>query len=186
MLVHISDNIERSDDRGSLLADLRTEDGAAVSIDDGQRYWLLLGEHAWLWDYRLGGAVGSPRSLSWFYWNGICPPACTFGDRGVVGRDGVLRRFDDGGSELFESILTLPVRHFGTYAQRKDIGKIVFSLDGSAEGAVDAANIIKPALGRGEIRCLGATTLNEYRKYIEKDTALERRFQPVQIGEPTQ
>jgi ATP-dependent Clp protease ATP-binding subunit ClpC len=57
---------------------------------------------------------------------------------------------------------------------------------GSAEGAVDAANIIKPALGRGEIRCLGATTLNEYRKYIEKDAALERRFQPVQVGEPSQ
>ena len=57
---------------------------------------------------------------------------------------------------------------------------------GSAEGAVDAANIIKPALGRGEIRVVGATTLNEYRKYIEKDTALERRFQPVQVGEPSQ
>ncbi len=57
---------------------------------------------------------------------------------------------------------------------------------GSAEGAVDAANIIKPALGRGEIRCLGATTLNEYRQYIEKDAALERRFQPVQVGEPSQ
>ena len=57
---------------------------------------------------------------------------------------------------------------------------------GSAEGAVDAANIIKPALGRGEIRVIGATTLNEYRKYIEKDAALERRFQPVQVGEPTQ
>ena len=57
---------------------------------------------------------------------------------------------------------------------------------GSAEGAVDAANIIKPALGRGEIRVIGATTLNEYRKFIEKDTALERRFQPVQVGEPTQ
>ncbi|MEY8388253.1 ATP-dependent Clp protease ATP-binding subunit [Oscillospiraceae bacterium 38-13] len=57
---------------------------------------------------------------------------------------------------------------------------------GSAEGAVDAANIIKPALGRGEIRCLGATTLNEYRKYIEKDAALERRFQPVHVGEPSQ
>jgi len=55
---------------------------------------------------------------------------------------------------------------------------------GSAEGAVDAANIIKPALGRGEIRVIGATTLNEYRKYIEKDSALERRFQPVQVGEP--
>ena len=56
---------------------------------------------------------------------------------------------------------------------------------GSAEGAVDAANIIKPALGRGEIRVVGATTLNEYRKYIEKDAALERRFQPVMVAEPT-
>ena len=56
---------------------------------------------------------------------------------------------------------------------------------GSAEGAVDAANIIKPALGRGEIRVVGATTLNEYRKYIEKDAALERRFQPVTVGEPS-
>ena len=56
---------------------------------------------------------------------------------------------------------------------------------GSAEGAVDAANIIKPALGRGEIQIIGATTLNEYRKYIEKDAALERRFQPVQVDEPT-
>ena len=57
---------------------------------------------------------------------------------------------------------------------------------GSAEGAVDAANIIKPALGRGEIQVIGATTLNEYRRYIEKDAALERRFQPVQVGEPSQ
>ncbi|MDR1217278.1 MAG: ATP-dependent Clp protease ATP-binding subunit [Oscillospiraceae bacterium] len=57
---------------------------------------------------------------------------------------------------------------------------------GAAEGAVDAANIIKPALGRGEIQVIGATTLNEYRKYIEKDAALERRFQPVTINEPTQ
>ncbi|MDR2357988.1 MAG: ATP-dependent Clp protease ATP-binding subunit [Oscillospiraceae bacterium] len=57
---------------------------------------------------------------------------------------------------------------------------------GAAEGAVDAANIIKPALGRGEIQVIGATTLNEYRKYIEKDAALERRFQPVTVNEPTQ
>jgi len=57
---------------------------------------------------------------------------------------------------------------------------------GGAEGAVDAANIIKPALGRGEIRVIGATTLNEYRKYVEKDAALERRFQPVHVGEPSQ
>ena len=55
---------------------------------------------------------------------------------------------------------------------------------GAAEGAIDAANILKPALARGEIQCIGATTLNEYRKYIEKDAALERRFQPVYVDEP--
>ena len=55
---------------------------------------------------------------------------------------------------------------------------------GSAEGAIDAANIIKPALGRGEIQVIGATTTDEYRRYIEKDAALERRFQPVQVAEP--
>lgn len=57
---------------------------------------------------------------------------------------------------------------------------------GSAEGAVDAANILKPSLARGEIQLIGATTIDEYRKYIEKDAALERRFQPVTVGEPTQ
>jgi len=55
---------------------------------------------------------------------------------------------------------------------------------GAAEGAIDAANILKPALARGEIQCIGATTINEYRKYIEKDAALERRFQPVYVDEP--
>jgi ATP-dependent Clp protease ATP-binding subunit ClpB len=56
---------------------------------------------------------------------------------------------------------------------------------GSAEGAIDAANMLKPALARGELRCIGATTLNEYRKYVEKDAALARRFQTVMVGEPT-
>jgi ATP-dependent Clp protease ATP-binding subunit ClpC len=56
---------------------------------------------------------------------------------------------------------------------------------GSAEGAIDASNILKPSLARGEIQCIGATTLNEYRKYIEKDGALERRFQPITIEQPT-
>ena len=55
---------------------------------------------------------------------------------------------------------------------------------GGAEGAIDAANILKPALARGEIQCIGATTINEYKKYIEKDAALERRFQPIMVGEP--
>jgi len=56
---------------------------------------------------------------------------------------------------------------------------------GSAEGAVDASNLLKPALARGELHCVGATTLDEYRKYVESDAALERRFQPVRVGEPT-
>ena len=56
---------------------------------------------------------------------------------------------------------------------------------GGAQGAVDASNMLKPALARGELRCIGATTLDEYRKYVEKDAALERRFQPVYVGEPS-
>ncbi len=56
---------------------------------------------------------------------------------------------------------------------------------GAAEGAIDASNMLKPALARGELRCVGATTLNEYRKYLEKDAALERRFQPIYVSQPT-
>ncbi len=75
----------------------------------------------------------------------------------------------------------------------KIAGNIVLFIDelhtligaGAAEGAIDAANILKPALARGELQCVGATTLDEYRKYIERDAALERRFQPITVGEPT-
>src|SRR5688572_33399138 len=72
-------------------------------------------------------------------------------------------------------------------------GEIITFLDelhtivgaGAAEGAMDAGNLIKPMLARGELRLVGATTLDEYRKHIEKDAALERRFQPIVVGEPS-
>ncbi|WP_413746617.1 ATP-dependent Clp protease ATP-binding subunit [Synechococcus sp. MIT S9507] len=75
----------------------------------------------------------------------------------------------------------------------KGAGNVILVIDevhtligaGAAEGAIDAANILKPALARGELQCIGATTLDEYRKHIERDAALERRFQPVNVGEPS-
>ncbi len=84
-------------------------------------------------------------------------------------------------------------RILGLLSEVKAAGNIILVIDevhnivgtGDAEGSVNAANILKPALSRGEIRLIGATTLNEYRKYIEKDSALERRFQPVTVNEPS-
>ena len=76
---------------------------------------------------------------------------------------------------------------------RKASGEVILFIDelhtlvgaGAAEGAIDASNILKPALARGELQCIGATTMDEFRKYIERDAALERRFQPVQVREPS-
>ena len=76
---------------------------------------------------------------------------------------------------------------------KKSDGKIIMFIDelhtivgaGKGQGAMDAGNLLKPMLARGELHCIGATTLNEYRQYIEKDAALERRFQPVMVNEPT-
>ena len=84
-------------------------------------------------------------------------------------------------------------RILGLLNEVKEAGNVILVIDevhnivgtGDAEGSVNAANILKPALSRGEVRIIGATTLNEYRKYIEKDSALERRFQPVTVGEPS-
>ncbi|MGQ4670619.1 hypothetical protein ACUIJ5_15115 [Bacillus toyonensis] len=75
----------------------------------------------------------------------------------------------------------------------RQAGNIILFIDelhtligaGGAEGAIDASNILKPSLARGELQCIGATTLDEYRKYIEKDAALERRFQPIHVDEPS-
>ncbi len=75
----------------------------------------------------------------------------------------------------------------------RTVGNIILVIDeihtlvgaGGTEGGLDAANILKPALARGELQCIGATTLDEYRKHIERDAALERRFQPIMVGEPS-
>ena len=84
-------------------------------------------------------------------------------------------------------------RMIGLLGEVKEAGNVILVIDevhnivgiGDSEGSVNAANILKPALSRGEVRIIGATTLNEYRKYIEKDTALERRFQPITVAEPS-
>src|SRR5690606_17891270 len=81
----------------------------------------------------------------------------------------------------------------GIIEEAKALGNVILVIDelhniigaGEAEGAMNAANILKPALSRGEIQIIGATTLSEYRKHIEKDSALERRFQPVLVEEPS-
>ena len=103
--------------------------------------------------------------------------------------------------ELDMAALIAGAKYRGDFEERikkcleevKKAGDVILFIDevhtivgaGSAEGAVDAANILKPLLARGEVQVIGATTLNEYRKYIEKDSALERRFSPVTVGEPT-
>ena len=138
---------------------------------------------------------------------------CLLGEPGVgktAIAEGLARRIAAGDvpEELLEArILSLDIagmvagtKYRGEFEDRirkvleevKRAGNIILFLDelhtvvgaGSAEGAVDAANIIKPSLSRGELRLIGATTLAEYRRYIEKDAALERRFQPVQVEEP--
>ena len=139
---------------------------------------------------------------------------CLLGEPGVgktALAEGLARRIVSGDvpEELLDQrILSLDIagmvagtKYRGEFEERirkvldevKRAGNIILFLDelhtvvgaGSAEGAVDASNIIKPSLSRGELRLIGATTLAEYRKYIEKDAALERRFQPINVSEPT-
>ena len=95
--------------------------------------------------------------------------------------------------QVLSSEVSLKARIKGLVSEIKENGNIILFIDevhslvgtGDNEGTMNAANILKPALSRGEVQVIGATTFNEYRKYIEKDSALERRFQPVKVGEPT-
>lgn len=140
---------------------------------------------------------------------------CLIGEPGVgktAIAEGLAQRIHDGNvPELLRNkrLVTLELssvvagtKYRGEFEERlkkmteelKAAGNVILFIDelhtiigaGGAEGALDAANIIKPALSRGELQTIGATTLDEYRKYIEKDAALERRFQPITVGEPTQ
>lgn len=140
---------------------------------------------------------------------------CLIGEPGVgktAIAEGLAQRIHDGNvPELLRNrrLVTLELasvvagtKYRGEFEERlkklmdelKSVGNIILFIDelhtiigaGGAEGSLDAANIIKPALSRGELQTIGATTLDEYRKHIEKDAALERRFQPITVGEPTQ
>ena len=139
---------------------------------------------------------------------------CLIGDPGVgktAIAEGLAQRIVEGSiPELLKDkrVVTLDLssmvagsKYRGEFEERlkkvmeeiRKVGNVILFIDeihtiigaGGAEGAIDASNILKPALARGEIQCIGATTIDEYRKYIEKDSALERRFQPVNVGEPT-
>ena len=108
---------------------------------------------------------------------------------------------DKRGLTLDVGLLVAGTKYRGEFEERlkkimeeiRSAGNVILVIDevhtligaGAAEGAIDAANILKPALARGELQCIGATTLDEYRKHIERDAALERRFQPVMVGEPS-
>src|SRR5919109_1736331 len=95
----------------------------------------------------------------------------------VIGRDDEIRRV--------VQVLSRRTKNNPVLIGEPGTGKTAIVEGGAAEGAVDAANLLKPMLSRGELRCVGATTLDEYRKHIEKDAALERRFQPIFVGEPS-
>ena len=102
-------------------------------------------------------------------------PARAGGDSGETAQI----NWEEGGDDVRSVWPLCPGLH--TYYNAQYRGCLLYT----SEGAVDASNLLKPALARGELRTIGATTLDEYRKYIEKDAALERRFQPVMVSEPS-
>ena len=147
------------------------------------------------------------RALVWWHGHLIGEPGV--GKTAIA--EGLAQRIQQGDiPDILEDkrVLTLDIgllvagtKYRGEFEERlkkimeeiKSAGNVILVIDevhtligaGAAEGAIDAANILKPALARGELQCIGATTLDEYRKHIERDAALERRFQPVMVGEPS-
>lgn len=156
-IVPISQNVERANYQGGLFFDLIHADPRSVTtVDDSQRYWLFVGEHGWLWDYSLGGAVNDPKTLSWFYWDTIETPACWFAQEDAehpqyIGRDGYLKELitrpngeeeadtgdfvlrDETGEWVsrcrnYEKMLTLPSQDFGTFEVLKNVDKVIFEV----------------------------------------------------------
>lgn len=156
IIVQLSRNIEKTYAEAGLLYDLHNADVDITSIDDGRRYWLCIGEHAWLWDYRMGGSINNPANLAWFYFDNIQIPATWFGQedlqqRCFVGRDGYIRKFSDetpdtydateeGWTTLgedFEKVVALPIQNFGTYEVLKNVSKAIFVVEGEGNAKID-------------------------------------------------
>ena len=162
----------RTDDRANLLDqadELRAQTGAD---------WVLIGDRAWA---RPPSWRASPSESSLATYPRPRASGVFSLDLGaMIARSKYRGEFEDRLKAVLKEI-------------EESSGEVILFIDelhtlvgaGAAEGAIDASNMLKPALARGELRCIGATTLNEYKKHIEKDAALERRFQPVYVGEPT-
>lgn len=141
-LARLSQNINGSPEKTGLLYDLENIKSVLTSYDDGERYWLTVNGHAWLWDYRIGGSVNKPESLSWFYFDGIKNPKCwfvgdSFSETFFLSGTTIRKFTTDNHGETFEASVALPVLNFGTYEVLKNVTKAIFAFDDSSGGKVD-------------------------------------------------
>lgn len=154
-IVNISRNVEASRSAPGVLLDIGSSPRSVTSIDDGKRYWLCANDHAWLWDYSLGGSINDAKSLSWFYFDSMKTPGCWLGlDREIpayIGIDGYLRKFEttttDAADETtglwsvrggdFEKVLALPIQDFNTYEVLKNVDKAIFVVKSSGDSSID-------------------------------------------------
>ena len=153
-IVRLSRNVDRSVDQPGLLYDINVSPKTARSVDDGERYWLCVNGHAWIWDYSLGGSLSDDSKMCWFYFDNIQDPSCWFGyeehHRYFLGMDGYFREFkstsadtfyDDGTwktkAEEFEQLVTLPIQDFNTYEVLKNVNKCIFVVQGVGNAQID-------------------------------------------------